>query len=87
MFALIGLGVALGIGLPLLWLNSRRFERRRKAEGAWDDQGPKHPTRAPRNWRPNRFGNRLAFDVQHGLDRDEDWPGGRKPGNPEPPAT
>ena len=84
---LIILGSSLGIGLPLLWVASRRFARRRRAEGAWDEQGPRHPTRTPRKERRNWYGDDLAFDMEHGLDRDEDWPGGRKPGSFEPPAT
>ena len=86
MHLLIVTGVLAG-GLTLFWLGSRRFARRRRAEGAWDAQGPVHPTRPSRNWRRNRFGNGLAFDLEHGLDRDEDWPDGQKPGSPKPPAT
>ena len=87
MFRLIVLGASFGIGLPFFWVASRRFAQRRKQDGAWDDNGPLHPTRVPRNVMQNRLGNGLAFDIQHGLDRDEDWPGGRKPGGFEPPAT
>ena len=86
MHLLIMAGVVLG-GLALFWVGSRRFARRRTTEGAWNARGPIHPTRPPRNWRRNRFGNGLAFDLQHGLDRDDDWPNGRKPGSPDSPAT
>jgi hypothetical protein len=87
MYALISLAIAVGVGIPVIRIAARRFERRRIAEGQWDAQGPTHPTEAPRNARLNRFGNRLAFDLTHGQDRDEDWPGGTKPSgsvNPEP---
>ena len=84
-FAIV-LGIVFAIGLPVVAVAARRFERRRRAEGEWDEQGPLHPTRPPPNVRGTRFGNGLAYDLQHGLDRDEDWPGGRKPGKPEPPT-
>ncbi|NUO64726.1 MAG: hypothetical protein HOQ11_02565 [Gemmatimonadaceae bacterium] len=87
MSALIVLGISLGVGLPFFWVASRRFARRRKSDGEWDDDGPLHPTPPPRNSKGNLFGSGLAYDLQHGLDRDEDWPDGRKPGSFEPPAT
>ena len=83
MYVLTVLGVLLAVGLPSLWFASRRFERRRIAEGEWNEAGPTHPSRTPRKERRNRFGNGLAFDIAHGLDRDADWPGGKKPGRSE----
>ncbi|HEX8850516.1 MAG TPA: hypothetical protein VF761_13375 [Gemmatimonadaceae bacterium] len=59
----------------------------RLVQGEWDEHGPTQPVRPPRNWRPNWFGNGLAFDLRHGLDRDEDWPDGHKPPSREPPAN
>ena len=36
--------------LPILAWLGRRFERRRRKEGAWDATGPKHPTKPPVNF-------------------------------------
>jgi hypothetical protein len=36
--------------LPILAWFGRRFERRRRQEGAWDEHGPKHPTNPPSNF-------------------------------------
>ena len=70
------------IGLPLIRWAARRYEQRELANGEWDVTGPKHPTPTPRNFWPRVQSNGLAFDLEHGVDRDADWPGGAKPRRP-----
>ena len=94
---LLGMGVLLGasvvsfvvelvviaaIGVPFLRWAGRRYEQRELANGEWDGAGPKHPTPTPRNFWPRVQSNGLAFDLEHGVDRDTDWPGGVKPRRP-----
>jgi hypothetical protein len=50
------------IGLPTVAWLAGRFARRRRREGAWDEQGPKHPTEPPEG-----FGK--AFKRSEALDR------------------
>ena len=71
--------VIAAVGLPLLRWGARRYEARELANGEWDARGPKHPTPTPRNFWPRVQSNGLAFDLEHGVDRDTDWPGGVKP--------
>ena len=79
---ILELAAIAAIGLPLLRWAGRRYEQRELANGEWDAAGPKHPTPTPRNFRPRVQSNGLAFDLEHGLDRDSDWPGGVRPRRP-----
>lgn len=33
-----------------VFIGARRFARRRRREGAWDANGPKHPSEPPPGW-------------------------------------
>ena len=62
MAVLIAILAPFVIGLPTVAWLARRFARRRRGEGAWDDQGPLHPTDPPA-----QFGK--AFKRSEALDR------------------
>ena len=74
--------VLAAVGLPLIRRGARRYEQQELQNGDWDTTGPKHPTPMPRNFWPRVQSNGLAFDLEHGTDRDSDWPGGVKPHRP-----
>ena len=48
--SLAGILALLGIAFLLLRRGAHRFAERRRAEGAWDADGPLQPTEPPKGW-------------------------------------
>ena len=49
--------------LVVLRVAGAKFERRRRREGEWDEQGPKHPTEPPLEFLAPRAGSGLPPEM------------------------
>jgi hypothetical protein len=47
-----------GIFLPIIAWGGRRFARRRRQQGGWNEQGPRHPTEPPLGFLEAQSGQR-----------------------------